>query len=109
MQKTKKKKKVARSIPYEDLLMKKLKDHDLAVAYLNNAIEESKKGDSESLEVFLLALRNLIKANGGIANIAKKAGLGRESLYKTVSEKGNPEFRTIMAITDALGMEFKFA
>lgn len=109
MQKTKKKKKVARSISYQALLIKKLKNHDLAVAYLNNAIEESKKGDSESLEVFLLALRNLIKANGGIAYIAKKAGLGRESLYKTVSEKGNPEFKTIAAITYALGMEFKFA
>jgi probable addiction module antidote protein len=109
MQKTKKKKKVARSIPYQKLLMKKLKNHELAVAYLNNAIEESKRGDRESLEVFLLALRNLIKANGGIAYIAKKAGLGRESLYKTVSEKGNPEFRTITAITYALGIEFKFA
>ena len=52
--------------------------------------------------------RNIIQAHGGFAKIAKKSGLGRESLYKTLSEKGNPEFRTIAALTYALGLELRF-
>ena len=68
-----------------------LKDHDEAVAYLNAALEESLKGDAESQHLFLTALRNVAEAQGGIGNLAKKAGIGRESLYKTLSEKGNPE------------------
>ncbi len=42
--------------------LKKLKDHDQAVAYLNDALEESLKGDEESQQLFLIALRNLAEA-----------------------------------------------
>ncbi|MFH1832298.1 MAG: addiction module antidote protein [bacterium] len=104
----KKTKKSSPSIPYNEWLIEKLKDHDLAVAYLNNALEQSTDGDSESLELFLIALRNVIESRGGVTKIAKKAKLGRESLYKTVSEKGNPEFKTITALTHALGLELRF-
>jgi probable addiction module antidote protein len=105
----KKTKKRSRSVSYDEWLIKKLKNHDLAVEYLNNALREaSMSDDKESLELLLMALRNVIQAQGGVAKIAKKAGLGRESLYKTVSEKGNPEFRTISAISNALGFEIRF-
>ncbi|HUJ04038.1 MAG TPA: addiction module antidote protein [Rhizomicrobium sp.] len=43
----------------------------------------------------------------GMARIAKKAGLGRESLYKALSEDGNPKLDTVVKITRALG--FKLA
>ncbi|MCF7799539.1 putative addiction module antidote protein [Candidatus Babeliales bacterium] len=109
MPKIKQVKKISRSISYDDWLIEKLKDHELAIEYLNNALQESYKGDAESLELLLIALRNVIQAQGGMAKIAKKAGLGRESLYKTVSEKGNPEFRTIAAVAHALGLELRFA
>ena len=108
MERIKKSNAKAPSVSYNDWLIEKLKDHDLAVEYLNNALKEGLSGDSESLELLLLALRNVIQAQGGVAKIAKKAGLGRESLYKTVSEKGNPEFRTIAALTHALGIELHF-
>jgi probable addiction module antidote protein len=108
MVQVKKTKKIARSIDYGDWLMKTLKDNKLAVAYLNNALEQCWKDEPESLELLLLALRNVIQANGGMAKISKKAGLGRESLYKTVSEDGNPEFKTIARLTHALGMELRF-
>ena len=74
---------MARSRKYQDFLIEQLKDHDEAVAYLNAALEESLKGDEESLQVFLIALRNVAEAQGGVGNLAKKAGIGRESLYKT--------------------------
>jgi probable addiction module antidote protein len=101
-------KKAANSVPYDEWLIERLKDNELAVTYLNNALKESWKGDAESFELLLIALRNVIQAQGGMAKIAKKAGLGRESLYKTVSAKGNPEFRTIAVVTHALGLQLRF-
>ncbi len=93
---------------YEEYLIESLKDHDAAVAYLNAAFEESLKGDAESQELFLLALRDVAEALGGIAKIAKKAHLGRESLYKTLSPKGNPGLRTLTVLLQAMGLSLKF-
>ncbi|MDX8431772.1 MAG: hypothetical protein SNF33_08245 [Candidatus Algichlamydia australiensis] len=73
-----------RSIKYQEWLIKELQDHDEAVAYLNAALEESLKGDPESQYLFLVAIRNVAEAQGGIGYLAKKAGVGRESLYKTL-------------------------
>lgn len=108
MVKNNKKKKFARSVNYDSWLIKRLKDHNLAVAYLNGALEEVKKGENDSLDLLLMALKNVIKAQGGFTKISKKAGLGRESLYKTVSKEGNPEFRTINSLTNALGLDLRF-
>ncbi|MDR3449844.1 MAG: putative addiction module antidote protein [Alphaproteobacteria bacterium] len=51
------------------------------------------------------ALGTIARAQG-MASIAKKAGLSRESLYKTLSREGNPEFGTVLRVMHALGMEF---
>ena len=100
---------MARSTNYQDELIKSLKDHDEAAAYLNAALEESLKGDRESQEILLMALRNVAEAQGGISEVAKKAHLGRESLYKTLSPKGNPAWRTITAISEAMGLQIRFS
>jgi probable addiction module antidote protein len=42
----------------------------------------------------------------GMSNIAKKSGLSRESLYKTLSAEGNPEFGSILRVMHALGLKF---
>ncbi len=94
---------------YEDWLFEKLKDHDQAVAYLNDALEESLKGDEESQQLFLIALRNVAEAQGGIGNLAKKAHLGRESLYKTLSGKGNPKWHTLVSLVIALGLNLRLS
>lgn len=39
----------------------------------------------------------------GMTQLAKEAGVGRESLYKSLSPGGNPSFKTIMKISNALG------
>ncbi len=39
-----------------------------------------------------------------MANVARKAHVGRESLYKTLSENGNPELRTINSLLHAMGL-----
>jgi probable addiction module antidote protein len=89
---------MAVSKPYQPELIKSLKTARRAAAYLNAALEE---GDPE---VFLLALRNVADAHGGIAQLAEKAHLNRENLYRMLSESGNPELRSLDAILHALGL-----
>jgi probable addiction module antidote protein len=45
----------------------------------------------------------------GMARVAKKAGLGRESLYKALSLDGNPELATVLKVIKALGLKLKVA
>ena len=58
---------------------------------------------------FLVALRNVAEAHGGIGNLAKKTGMGRESLYKTLSEKGNPKWHTLVSLVIALGLNLRLS
>lgn len=98
-----------KSKKYQDWLIEKLKDHDEAVAYLNDALEESLKGDEESQNLFLLAIRNVAEAHGGMAKLAQKAHLRRESLYKTLSDKGNPKWQTLVSLIIALGLNLRLS
>lgn len=84
---------------YQEDLIEALKDPKEAAAYLNAAIEE---GDRE---VFLLALRNVAQAHGGMSQIAKKTHLKRESLYRMLSKKGNPEIKSIFNLLHAIGLK----
>ena len=45
----------------------------------------------------------------GMAKIARAAGLGRESLYKSLSHRGNPELVTVLKVIQALGLKLKVA
>jgi probable addiction module antidote protein len=63
----------------------------------NPALEE------DDPELFLLALKNVAEAQRGVAQLAEKAKLNRESLYKVLSERGNPELRSLDALLHALG------
>src|SRR5437868_9154463 len=89
---------------YEEWLLHSLKDKKEAAAYLQVALDEYQKdGD---LEAFLLALRHVADAQGGLGRLAKKTHLNRESLYKTLSSKGNPKLQTIGLLLKGLGFEF---
>ena len=89
---------------YEEWLMHSLKNKKEAAAYLQVALEEYQNdGD---LEVFLIALRHVTLAQGGIGKLSKKTHLNRESLYKTLSHKGNPKLQTIGLLLKGLGFEF---
>ncbi len=100
---------MAKNKNYQEWLLEKLKDHDEAIAYLNTALEESLKGDEESQYLFLIALRNVAEAQGGLSNLAKKAHVGRESLYKTLSENGNPKWHTLLSLVLAMGLNLKLS
>lgn len=102
---TKKKiiKKKPRCVDYHDTLLKRLKDRDYAVEYLNAAIEESLKGDRESQKLFLNALKNVAEAQGTMSDLAKRAHVRRESLYRILSKDGNPELNTLASLLHAMG------
>lgn len=74
-----------------------LKSEEDMAAYLEAAFEE---GDPALVAA---ALGDIAKAKG-MSQIARDAGLGRESLYKALSPSGNPEFATIMKVVAALGL-----
>ena len=100
---------MAKSKKYDDWLIEKLQDHDEAVAYLNAALEESLNGDEESQQLFLMALRNVAEAQGGMAKLAQKAEVGRESLYKALSKRGNPKWQTLLSLLIALGLNVRLS
>jgi probable addiction module antidote protein len=79
-----------------------------AADYLNNdeVITEYLAAAAEDPDtaVFIAAIGDVAKARG-IAQIAKEAGLGRESLYKTLKVGAHPRFETIKAVLHALGMK----
>ena len=51
----------------------------------------------------------VVARSKGMAKVAKKAGLGRESLYKALSKDGNPKIQTVISVVHAFGLKFKFA
>lgn len=94
----KRKPSAATSVPHRSQLLEWLKDAVNAAAYVEAALEE---GDSTGL---LQALRNVAEARGGVARIAKKTGLNREALYRTLSRRGNPQLKSLAAILSATGL-----
>lgn len=76
-------------------------DKDMA-AYLEAALEE---GDAA---LFTAALGDVARAKG-MTDIARKTGLGRESLYKALSPDGNPEFATVLKVMHSLGLDLHAA
>lgn len=73
-----------------------LDDEDTMIEYLNAAAQT---GDPKMLQI---ALGDVAKARG-MAQVARDAGVGRESLYKSLSSNGNPSFSTIIKIVRSLG------
>lgn len=76
-----------------------LQDIYFAAEYLEDALHEG-------VQDFVIALRNVADANGGLGHLSKLSQLGRESLYKTLSQERNskPYFATIQQILNSLGM-----
>lgn len=78
-------------------------DRELAVEYLKAAMESLDNPDDRAAG--LLALRTVAEAYGGLGAVAAEAGISRESLYRTLSAKGNPTLKTLLAVLKAVGMK----
>ncbi|MBO9661677.1 addiction module antidote protein [Dokdonella sp.] len=74
-----------------------LRDDEAIAEYVSAVLET---GDSDLL---ILALGDIARARG-MAQIAKDAGLGRESLYKALSPGAKPRFDTVLKVARALGV-----
>jgi probable addiction module antidote protein len=89
---------MTRSTSYEARLLEALRDPAEAAAYLTAALADGDK------DVFLLALRHVAEAHGGVGKLARRARLNRVSLYRTLSARGNPELRSLGALLESLGL-----
>jgi probable addiction module antidote protein len=90
----------ARSIPHDEKVMERLRNDPLfASEYLKAAMD-----DEDEPRVLLIALRRIAEARGGIAHVARKAGVERESLHRALSGRGNPRFSTLSAVAKAVGL-----
>ncbi len=87
------------SISHNEAMVRRLRrDPGFVAEYLKAALE-----DEDEPQVLLIALRHLAQAQG-IAKVAKAAGVERESLYRALSEHGNPRLSTLFAVTKAIGV-----
>jgi probable addiction module antidote protein len=89
------------SVSDDECVIRELReDPKFAVEYLKVALE-----DTDEPGVLLIALRRIAQARGGIAKVAKAAGVERESLYRALSARGNPRLSTLIAVTKAVGLK----
>src|SRR3990167_7179012 len=87
-------------INYQEELIEALKDPEEAIAYLNAALMD------EDERVFLLALKNVLEAQGGnISSLAKETQLNRQNLYRMLSKNGNPKLTSIKSVLNTLDLE----
>lgn len=98
---------VAPATDYDRALIADLSaDPEFAEAYLTTALEEfNEEGGAAGL---LIALRRVLEARGGLAAAAQKAGLARGSVYRALSENGNPTFSTLSQLAAVAGVQFTF-
>jgi probable addiction module antidote protein len=61
--------------------------------------------ETDDPDLLLLALSDVARAKG-MAQVARDAGLGRESLYKALAPGAKPRFETVMKVARALGVKF---
>lgn len=83
---------------YQESLIQDLKDPEEAAGYLNAVLED---GD---YRLFLVALRNVTEAHGGMLALSKKAKLSRPNLYRMLSKTGRPEIQSIHKILKSFGL-----
>ena len=85
--------------PFDEVAIKMYReDPALAADMLNACLED---GD---IEGFLLALRHVSKAFGGMPEVARTSGLHEKTLYKSLSKTGNPNLKTLIGVAGAMGM-----
>ena len=83
---------------YHESLTEYLKDPKNAAGYLNAVLEE---GD---YRMFLVALRNVAEANGGILRLSRKTKLSRPNLYRMLSKNGKPEIYSLYKVLKTFGL-----
>jgi probable addiction module antidote protein len=89
---------------YQDKLIEDLQDAELAQEYLNAALLD------EDPRIFLIALKNVCAAQDiPMTDLAKKANISRENVYRILSKKGNPKLTSIVSLLSAVGFSLSIS
>lgn len=86
---------------YREFVRETMQDSLEAAEYLKASLDEYE--NDGNLDAFLLAIRTVTEAQGGISELARKTSLNRQHLYRTLSKNGNPRLNTLHIILHALG------
>lgn len=85
---------------FQEFLLENLQDPREAAAYLKAALAD------EDERVFLLALRDVLEAQGGsITDLSEETNLNKQNLYRMLSKRGNPRLTSLKAVLQAIGFE----
>ncbi|MGA2217763.1 MAG: addiction module antidote protein [Terracidiphilus sp.] len=79
-----------------------LNDEEDVLGYLDEAMKIAQEDGNPA---FLTVALGTVARARGMSQIAKDAGLSRESLYKALGSEGNPEFGTVLKVLQALGLK----
>jgi probable addiction module antidote protein len=90
------------SVDYQPFLLESLRNPAEAAAFINLAIKDALVDND--MPLFLLCLRDVVEAQGGMTKVARLAGINRENLYRILSKDGNPEFRRLTQLLSAMGL-----
>lgn len=91
------------AVPYDDVAARMYaKDPQLAADMLNACLAEGE------MDEFLVALRQITKAFGGLHEVARATGLHEKTLYKSLNAAGNPTLKTLLKLADAMDMQLAF-
>jgi len=86
---------------YRDFLIEKMRDPEEAAEYLKCSLDAY--FEDGNTEAFLTAVRTVAEARGGMTALSKQTELNRQTLYRTLSKKGNPRINTRRSILNSLG------
>ena len=86
-----------RHASYEETLLPLLTDPQEAAAYVEAVLE------LDDPAALLVALRHVAKAHG-MAEVARRANMGEKTLFKSLSENGNPTISTVHKVLHAVGL-----
>ena len=87
----------SRNASWDDHMSETMKDPAEAAAYLDAVL------GMEDLAALLVALRHVAKAHG-MAEVSRSAGLGEKTLFRALSDKGNPTIDTLTKVLHAVGL-----
>jgi probable addiction module antidote protein len=88
-----------KTVPYD--VAEQLRSPEEMAAYLDAWLEEA----PDDISGVARALGDIARAKG-MSQVARDSGLSRESLYKALSETGNPTFATVLKVARAVGLKF---
>ena len=88
-----------KTVPYN--VAEQIRTPEEMAAYLDAWLEEA-PDDAAGIS---RAIGDIARAKG-MSQVARDAGLSRESLYKALGENGNPSFATVLKVVRALGVKF---